>query len=95
MRHDVDLSLEKALEMAKLESKLGIISTFFIRVNSTFIIYLKRVTMNIVTQILSLGHNLGLHFDPLMYKNFNLSINEGIKNDIKNFEFYFKIKIPK
>ncbi len=93
LRHDVDLSLEKALEMAKLESKLGIISTFFIRVNSTFYNIFEERNHYIVTQILLLGHNLGLHFDPLMYKNFNLSINEGIKNDIKILQFYFKIKI--
>ena len=45
LRHDIDLSLEKALKMAEIESQLNLISTYFLRVNSTFIIYLRLETM--------------------------------------------------
>ena len=30
LRHDVDLSLEKALELAKLENSLGVYSTYYV-----------------------------------------------------------------
>ena len=93
LRHDIDLSLEKALKMAEIESKLNLITTYFLRVNSTFYNIFETRNNEIIKRILSLGHEIGLHFDPLLYKNLNLKINEGIKNDIKILEFYFNTKI--
>ncbi len=34
LRHDVDLSVEKALSFAKLEHDLGVVSTYFILLSS-------------------------------------------------------------
>ncbi|MCD4696898.1 MAG: hypothetical protein K8S16_11740 [Bacteroidales bacterium] len=36
LRHDVDLSLENSLKMAKIENELGIQSTFFIRLSAKY-----------------------------------------------------------
>lgn len=40
LRHDIDVSPKLALEMAKLEHKLGVNSTFFLWLEVHFIIYL-------------------------------------------------------
>ena len=36
LRHDIDYSIDKAFEMAKIESKLGIKSTYFVLLRSSF-----------------------------------------------------------
>ena len=67
MRHDVDMCLESALRLAEIESGLGITSTyFFILRTDHYNIFSKRGT-EYVSQILALGHQLGLHFDPCAY----------------------------
>lgn len=36
LRHDIDFSLELGLEMALLEQRLGVVSTYYIMVNSVY-----------------------------------------------------------
>lgn len=66
-RHDVDHSLEEALNLAKIEFDLGIKSTFFILLHSEFYSPLEKRSSEIIFEILSLGHKLGLHFDTHYY----------------------------
>lgn len=56
LRHDIDYSPERALEIAKIEKQLGVSSTFFVRLNSPF--YNMRPK-----EIADLGHQIGLHFE--------------------------------
>lgn len=67
LRHDVDLSLEAALDLAKLESELGVRSTYFFLLRTTHYNLLSKEGSDIVGQILALGHSLGLHFDCEAY----------------------------
>jgi hypothetical protein len=59
-RHDVDYSLEHALEMAKVDHDLGVKSTFFILVTSP--LYNLRLGCHL-REIALLGHEIGLHYD--------------------------------
>ncbi|VTX99065.1 Uncharacterised protein [Campylobacter concisus] len=56
LRHDIDVSPKLALEMAKLEHKLGVNSTFFFMVRSPFYNLFSRANDNIVRQIIDMGH---------------------------------------
>lgn len=63
LRHDVDYSIEKAFEMAKLENEMGIKSTYFILLNSDLYNPRSSKNINFLKQILQFGHEIGLHYD--------------------------------
>jgi hypothetical protein len=66
-RHDVDMSVHRALALARIEADLGVRSTWFIWLRSPFYSLLDRATAERARAILELGHRLGLHFDAGAY----------------------------
>lgn len=68
LRHDVDYSVHRALKMAKIESSLGIKATYFFLIHSEFYNLFERSVADKVEEIISLGHDIGLHFDSHYYK---------------------------
>ena len=66
-RHDIDFSLNRALKLAKIESELGVTSTWFILLRSEFYNPLELGASSIIKEILSLGHKVGLHLDLSSY----------------------------
>jgi hypothetical protein len=58
LRHDVDRKPENALKMAELEHALGVCSTYYFRYPHTFI-------PEVIEQVLSLGHEVGYHYEVL------------------------------
>ena len=58
LRHDIDYKPENALKMAELEHALGVTSTYYFRHPHTFI-------PEIIEQVLSLGHEVGYHYEVL------------------------------
>lgn len=81
-RHDVDFTLENALNLAIIESDLGVKSTFFLMLHCEFYNLLEKKNIEIVKEIHSLGHDIGLHFDAQFY---NISNDEAL-NDKIDFE---------
>jgi hypothetical protein len=63
LRHDVEYSVSIAGRMAKIESDLGIQSTYFLQLHSVFYNPLDKDVFFTVKNILDSGHHLGLHFD--------------------------------
>lgn len=68
LRHDVDISLKKALEMAEIESKNGFHSTYYILLSSPFYNALEAENLERIRMIRELGMGVGLHYD-LSIKN--------------------------
>ena len=64
IRHDIDFDLDKALVMANIENKIGVKSTFFIMVTCEYYNVLSVNSKKVINQIKSLGHEIGIHFDP-------------------------------
>ncbi len=62
LRHDVEYSPEKALEMAKIENSLDIKSSYLFQVKSNAYNSLSLKNTNIIKRILELDHKVGLHF---------------------------------
>lgn len=77
LRHDVDISLNKAFEMAKLENELGISAYYFILLSTDFYNINSEKSLSILKNIKQLGGKIGLHFDEKKY-NIN-SENDYIK----------------
>lgn len=86
LRHDVDFSLDAALEMAKLERKLGISSTYFVLFRWQFYDVLKQKNARTLREISNLGHEIGLHFEPSRYRSHYRSMNEGLQTEVSQLE---------
>lgn len=67
LRHDVDLSMERAVAMARLEAELGVSSTYCLLVSAPAYDLLDPETRRRAQTILAAGHDLALHFDPHYY----------------------------
>lgn len=63
LRHDVDVSPQRALRLAQIEAEEGIRSTFFMMTRSRFYNLAEPAVSSIVRNIRALGHTIGLHFD--------------------------------
>jgi hypothetical protein len=63
VRHDVDISLKKALQMAEFESRNGIHATYYILLTSPFYNALTPENLERIRMIAELGHGIGLHYD--------------------------------
>lgn len=61
LRHDVDVSLQLAGQMASLEYRLGVYSTFFIRVHATRYNPFDRDNYSVLKQLLEHGFEVALH----------------------------------
>lgn len=77
VRHDVDLSLEAALQMARVEAELGVTATYFLMTRSVFYNLASHEGTTAIDALRSLGHRVGIHavhpdasiddrFDPVL-----------------------------
>ena len=67
LRHDIDYDLDKAVELAKHEKQAGIRSTYFVLISSDFYNIYSSSTKKKITDIIDMGHEIGLHFDETCY----------------------------
>jgi hypothetical protein len=61
LRHDVDLSLEAALELARLEHARAARATYFLMTESVFYNLESELGRNTLRELRDLGHAVGLH----------------------------------
>ena len=62
IRHDVEFSTQRALQIAKIEYLEGVKSSFLFQVRSNAYNVLSIFNREIIKQILEFGHKVGLHF---------------------------------
>jgi hypothetical protein len=67
-RHDVDISLNRALALARVDAEFGVRSTFFINPLGDFYSVFEDTQRRILFEIVDLGHDIGLHFDASRHK---------------------------
>jgi hypothetical protein len=61
LRHDVDLSLDAAVEMATLEAELGVPTTYLLMTESVFYNLGSKEGVAAIPRLRELGHAVGLH----------------------------------
>jgi hypothetical protein len=94
LRHDIDLSLEKALEMAEIEHEMGISAVYFLFLRSPFYNIFSGREEKIINKIISLQHYIGLHFDFAKYEDLTVSqMSYQIKKEIDFIQDFFGIKL--
>lgn len=69
LRHDVDFSLPKAVEIAKLDRQAGVSSTFFVLLTAPYYNALSYDGVNCIHEIAAMGHKIGLHYDASGYED--------------------------
>jgi len=90
LRHDLDVCIEEAIDMANCEASLGVRATYFVLVNSPLYNLLAQDTLKLLNYIQSKGHWIGLHIDA------NALPNDPVKIEIevtRLFDLYAS-KIP-
>ena len=106
LRHDIDYDVGKAAKLAEIEalfSKAKIKSTYFVLLTSNFYNILEKSNVRHLQNIISCGHEIGLHFDetqyilppPINYEKVVEHINKEksileqiIESPIKSFSFH-------
>ena len=63
LRHDIDYSLESALQMAQHEAERGIRATYFLLLSSENYNLLSGEASLFPRKLIELGHEVGLHYD--------------------------------
>ena len=61
LRHDIDLSLAAALEMAELEAELDVAATYLLMTESVFYNLASEEGVAAIERLRELGHPVGLH----------------------------------
>ncbi|MBS3763407.1 MAG: hypothetical protein KGZ25_08915 [Planctomycetes bacterium] len=67
-RHDIDFSVNRALKLARIEQGMDITSTYFVQIGTMFYNVFEEEMRTKLLQILDMGHTVGLHFNPGLYK---------------------------
>ena len=63
LRHDIDFSVEYALQMARLESEEGACATYFFMTTCAYYNLFTDRSREVLAEIVALGHEVGLHWD--------------------------------
>jgi len=93
-RHDVDFSIHNALDLAQIEYRNDVRSTFFLHLHSEFYNLLETAIVEKVRNIISLGHQIGIHFDTHFYNiNSIAQLEEHLLQEKELFKNIFGIQI--
>ncbi len=90
LRHDVDKSVTKALDMARIEKELGIRATYFIRIHSNYYNPFGHICYNQIREIMNLGHEIGLHSE--FYDAARISGENSVRGKSLYLKRYLGIK---
>lgn len=64
MRHDVDLSIDRALFLARIEAQQRVTASYFLMIDTELYNVGSSNEQDKISEIIDLGHDIGLHFVP-------------------------------
>jgi hypothetical protein len=82
LRHDIDLDIAAAKQMGVLEASQGIKSSFYFRITGRTYNLFSKESSSALKFLDSLGHEIGLHFDPSVYENSEGTLNSRFFKEI-------------
>ena len=89
IRHDIDFDVKLALDIAKIEYKNEIKSTFFFLIFNESYNPFSKNNFDMINEIKEMGHKISIHFDPVTYSDFE----KGFKLEKKLFETLFNVNV--
>lgn len=63
LRHDIDVSLKRALIVAEIEKNMGIRATYMVLLNSPLYSLKNKTTHRMLKKLLKMNHEVGIHFN--------------------------------
>lgn len=78
LRHDIDLDLDDAVTVARIEADLGIRAHYFVMMTSPMYNVASRRGRAALQEIADLGHAVGVHMDPAAYADSIASPQEAL-----------------
>jgi hypothetical protein len=67
LRHDIDLSIDAAMPISRIEADEGWLSTYYVLVSSDLYNPGSAASRALLSEIAGMGHEIGLHFDSSLY----------------------------
>jgi len=83
LRHDIDIDMEAAHRMARIEADLGVFSTYFLMLRSPVYNLFGRANFRYAQSILDMGHHLGLHYDEGFTPEKDYDLNEWVEKEAR------------
>ena len=93
LRHDIEFSIDRAYELAKIESELGVVSTYTVQVRNNTYNALSEKNIELIQKIKDLGHHIGLHQNPPLMEIEKLG--NYIITDIHLLEHFYGFEIDR
>jgi hypothetical protein len=93
LRHDIDVSPRYALAMAQLEHEMGICSSYYVLLHSPYYNPAAPPHWDALKKMISLGFEVGLHYETNFFESRGLDPFNGILNDVKVLEEILEIEI--
>ena len=93
VRHDIEFSVDRALELANVESMFGINSTYTVQLRNNTYNALSEKNIKAVKEIRKLGHHIGLHQNPPKMSDGELV--DYITKDIETLEHYYGFEVDR
>ena len=84
LRHDVDVSLEMSLRLARMEASLGIGATYFIRLHSKLYHPQDPESLTYLRELGRLNVDIGLHYERQVYEEANQNHAEALARDAQS-----------
>lgn len=81
VRHDIDMNIAKAVQMAEIETQMGISSTYFVLVTSNFYNIFSKENQDMLQKMHCMGHEIGLHFDEAKYDGHNTDMVQAMEQE--------------
>ena len=93
LRHDIEFSIDRAYELAKIEKDLGVVSTYTVQVRNNTYNALSEKNIDLIKRIKDLGHHIGLHQNPPLMEREELG--GYIMTDIQILEHFYGFEIDR
>lgn len=86
LRHDIDSSPRYALQMAQLEHRLGICSSYYVLMHTPNYNPAAPAHWDPLRQIIDMGFEVGLHYETDFFEQRNLDPLQGVLRDVAALE---------
>ena len=93
LRHDIEFSIDRAYELAKIEKDLGVVSTYTVQVRNNTYNALSEKNIDLIRKIKDLGHHIGLHQNPPLMDLDKLKTY--VSTDIQMLEYYYGFDVDR
>ena len=94
VRHDVEFSPHRALDIAKIDKELGIKSSYFFQIRNNCYNSLSGENVNIIKKISNLGHHIGAHINTSQFNSQN-SLESFVVEDIETLSKYTNLNVDR